>query len=162
VTSLDVGKELWRERSCFMQEQRSAVTLPTTLTMLDPPSHDPTRPMIVTTDSVVGAMERAVRRRLRQVRRGWGRFKRLTQIGLPPSFPIVQFPNAPLIVAFLAAVVAGHIDGPNRAYARAVAYLAMTIWAYEELARGVNWFRRLLGATYMIIMIIRVAHALHA
>ncbi len=129
--------------------------------MLDPPSHDPTRPLKFTADSVVDAVRGAVRRTLRQLRRGWAWFKRLTQIGLPPRFPIVQFPNAPLIIAFVAALVAGHIAGPNRTYARAVAYLAMMIWAYEELARGVNWFRRLLGATYMIIIIIRVAHALH-
>jgi hypothetical protein len=38
----------------------------------------------------------------------------------------------------------------------------MTIWAYEELAHGVNWFRHLLGVAYAIIMIVRVAHALHA
>ena len=137
------------------------MTLPTVLTMLDPPSNDPTRPPMFTADSVFGAVERAARRTLRPLKRGWARFKRLTQIGLPPSFPIVQFPNAPLIVAFLAALVADHISGPNRSYARAVAYLGMTIWAYEELVRGVNWFRRLLGATYMIIMVIRVAHALH-
>ncbi len=26
----------------------------------------------------------------------------------------------------------------------------MTIWAYEELAYGVNWFRHLLGLAYII------------
>ncbi len=36
----------------------------------------------------------------------------------------------------------------------------MTIWAYEELVDGVNWFRRLLGFTYMVIMVVRVAHAI--
>jgi hypothetical protein len=36
----------------------------------------------------------------------------------------------------------------------------MTVWAYEELARGVNWLRRLLGLAYMRIMIVRVAHGL--
>jgi len=41
-----------------------------------------------------------------------------------------------------------------------VSYLAMTIWAYEELADGVNWFRHLLGLAYVIILVIRVAHAL--
>jgi hypothetical protein len=94
------------------------------------------------------------------LRNGWAQFKRLSQIGLPPRFPIVQFPNAPLILAFLARAVASNMHGASRSYAIAAAYLAMTIWAYEELARGVNWFRRLLGAAYVIIVTVRVAHAL--
>jgi hypothetical protein len=100
--------------------------------------------------------------RQRPLGTGWAQFKRLTQIGLPPSFPIVQFPNAPLILAFLAGVVASHVHGASRSYATAAEYLAMTVWAYEELARGVNWFRRLLGLAYMMIMILRVAHGLQA
>jgi hypothetical protein len=32
----------------------------------------------------------------------WLSFKRLTQLGFPRRFPIVQFPNLPLIIAFLA------------------------------------------------------------
>jgi hypothetical protein len=43
-----------------------------------------------------------------------------------------------------------------------VSYLALTIWAYEELVHGVNWFRHLLGLAYVIIVVVRVAHALHA
>jgi hypothetical protein len=43
-----------------------------------------------------------------------------------------------------------------------VSYLAMTVWAYEELVHGVNWFRRLLGLVYLIVMVMRVAHAAHA
>src|SRR5437899_2069992 len=39
------------------------------------------------------------------------RFKRLTTLGWPSSFPIVQFPNAPLIVAFVAGEVAGMAHG---------------------------------------------------
>jgi hypothetical protein len=93
---------------------------------------------------------------------GWAQFKRLTQIGLPRRFPIVQFPNAPLILAFLAGVIASHVHGPSHSYATAAAYLAMTVWAYDELARGVNWFRRLLGLAYMVITIVRVAHGLQA
>lgn len=93
---------------------------------------------------------------------GWAQFKRLRQLGFPRSFPIVQFPNAPLILAFVAGVLSSHLGGASRTYATAAAYLAMTVWAYEELARGVNWFRRVLGLTYMIIMIVRVAHGLKA
>jgi hypothetical protein len=43
-----------------------------------------------------------------------------------------------------------------------VSYLALTIWAYEELVHGVNWFRRLLGLAFVILLIVRVAHAVHA
>jgi hypothetical protein len=37
----------------------------------------------------------------------WRLFKRLTNIGFPKRFPIIQFPNAPLIIAFIAGMVAG-------------------------------------------------------
>jgi hypothetical protein len=33
--------------------------------------------------------------------------------------------------------------------------------AYEELVHGVNWFRRLLGLAYVILLVVRVAGALH-
>jgi hypothetical protein len=91
----------------------------------------------------------------------WAGFKRLTAIGLPPRYPIVQFPNLPLIVAFFAGFAATRLHGEPHFYARAISYLGMTIWAYEELTLGVNSFRRLLGLTYAVIMVMRVAHALH-
>jgi hypothetical protein len=94
--------------------------------------------------------------------RPWRAYKTLTTLGFPRRFPIVQFPNLPLIVAFLASQVAGFVRGSEHSLARSVSYLAMTIWAYEELAEGVNWFRHLLGLAYVIILVIRVAHALQA
>ncbi len=92
----------------------------------------------------------------------WLSFKRLTQISFPRRFPIVQFPNLPLIVAFLAGEAGRFVDGSAHTYSASVSYLAMTIWAYEELVHGVNWFRHLLGLAYVIIVVVRVAHALHA
>lgn len=92
----------------------------------------------------------------------WGGFKWLTTLGFPRRFPIIQFPNLPLILAFLAGETALFVHGDAHFYARSVAYLGMTIWAYEELANGVNWFRRLLGAAYAVILVVRVAHALQA
>ena len=89
------------------------------------------------------------------------RFKRLTALGWPKSFPIVQFPNAPLIVAFLAGATAGVVHGAAHADAKAVSYLAMVIWAYEELVDGVNWFRHLLGLAYVISTTTHLALALH-
>jgi hypothetical protein len=68
----------------------------------------------------------------------------------PRRFPIVQFPNNALIVAFVAGQAASMLHGAGHFDAQAVSYLAMTIWAYEELAHGVNWFRHLLGLAYVI------------
>jgi hypothetical protein len=88
-------------------------------------------------------------------------FKRLTRIGFPNRFPIIQFPNAPLIVAFIAGIVAGETHGLGHAYARSVADLSFGVWAYLELVAGVNWFRRLLGLGYGSSTIVHLALALH-
>jgi hypothetical protein len=88
------------------------------------------------------------------------RFRRLTQFGWPRRFPIVQFPNAPLIIAFLAGMVSGHSRGAVHADAAAISYLAMTIWAYEELVHGVNWFRHVLGFAYIVSTAVHLAIAL--
>ncbi len=77
-------------------------------------------------------------------------------------FPIVQFPSLPLIAAFLAGAAGKFPNGSAHSYFASVSYLAITIWAYEELVHGVNWFRRLLGLAFVILVIVRVAHALHA
>jgi len=44
---------------------------------------------------------------------------------------------------------------------QAVDHLAVTR-AYEGLVHGVNWFRRLLGPAFVILMIVRVARGWHA
>ncbi len=92
---------------------------------------------------------------------GWRAFKHLTTLGYPRRFPVVQFPNLPLIVALVAGQGSRYLRGTGHAYVLAVGYLAMTIWAYEELARGTNWFRRLLGLVFMLILVERVADGLH-
>jgi hypothetical protein len=91
----------------------------------------------------------------------WPKSKRLTQLGWPRRFPIVQFPNIPLIVAFLAGEVAHLARGSTHTDASALSYLVMTVWAYEELIHGVNWFRRLLGVAYLGSTIVHLALALH-
>jgi hypothetical protein len=96
-----------------------------------------------------------------RLRGGWRAYKRLTELSFPIRFPIVQFPNLPLIIAFAAGPAAMFLHGSPHFYAQAVSYLGMTVWAYEELVHGVNWFRHLLGLAYGVIMIIRIAHAIH-
>jgi hypothetical protein len=92
----------------------------------------------------------------------WSAFKRLTELGFPRRFPLVQFPNTPLVLAILAGAAGMFVDGTAHTYTSSVAYLATVIWAWEELVNGVNWFRHLLGLTFAITVVVRVAHALHA
>jgi hypothetical protein len=91
----------------------------------------------------------------------WQAFKHLTTLGYPRRFPVVQFPNLPLIIGLMSGYGSRYVGGTGHAYLLTVGYLAMTIWAYEELARGTNWFRRLLGLAFLFILVIRVAHGLH-
>jgi hypothetical protein len=93
--------------------------------------------------------------------RCWRAFKHLTQLSFPRSYPIVQFPNAPLILAFASGVLAHHSHGLEHSYAQAISYLAMAVWAYLELVYGVNAFRKLLGLAYTISTAVHLANALH-
>jgi hypothetical protein len=108
------------------------------------------------------AARRGARRHPRRLRPRelWRSFKRLTQLGWPKAFPIVQFPNAPLIIAFLAGTTAARTHEPGHAYLAAISFLAIGIWAYEELVHGVNWFRHLLGLGYAISTVVQLALAL--
>jgi hypothetical protein len=93
--------------------------------------------------------------------RGWRAFRRLTQLSFPRSYPIVQFPSAPLVLAFISGLVAHYAQGQAHSNAEAVSYLSMAVWAYLELFQGVNAFRRLLGLTYTLSTAIHLATALH-
>ncbi len=64
---------------------------------------------------------------------------------------IGQVPNIPLVVFLLAWFVRFALD-PSGGVATAldvVAWVALAIWAADEILRGVNPFRRLLGAVVM-------------
>ncbi len=92
----------------------------------------------------------------------WAVLDRVRKLEFPRRFPILQFPNLPLIIAFLAGEAGRFVHGTGLDYTRSVAYVATAIWAYEELAHGVNWFRHLLGFAYVIIVVVRIAHAVQA
>ena len=93
----------------------------------------------------------ALRERWRRGQRGW-----------PASFPLAQFPNAPLLVALGGWVVAAVAHGSVHAYARAVFYAGLAAWAWEELAGGVNWVRRGLGVAGLVYVVVKVGVALGA
>jgi hypothetical protein len=77
------------------------------------------------------------------------------------GYTVGQFPNPPLWVA-LTALLIGLVTNEGSTVndlARAVFYVALTVWAYEELANGVNGFRRLLGAVALVLIVIAIARA---
>jgi hypothetical protein len=82
------------------------------------------------------------------------------QQGWPAGFPLVQFPNAPLLVASGGWLVAALTDGSVHDYARATFYTGLAAWAWEELADGANWVRRALGAGGLVYVVAKVGAAL--
>ena len=72
------------------------------------------------------------------------------QIGWPRRFPIAQFPNPPLLLAFAGWGLAAATAGSAHDGGRAVFTVGLAVWALEEAARGVNWFRRVLGAAVLV------------
>jgi hypothetical protein len=79
------------------------------------------------------------------------------QVGWPRRFPIAQFPNPPLLVAAAGWVLAALADGTARDVGRAVFALGLAVWALGEAVRGVNWFRRLLGAGVLVWIVVSLA-----
>jgi hypothetical protein len=77
------------------------------------------------------------------------------QQGWPSRFVLVQLPNAPLWVGLAGSVVAGVTDdGVVHDGARVVATVGLAVWAAMELLQGVNWFRRVLGAAFLVYLIV--------
>ena len=67
------------------------------------------------------------------------------QVGWPRRFPIAQFPNPPLLLAFAGWGLAAVAGGTTHDVGRVVFTVGLGVWAWEEAMRGANWFRRLLG-----------------
>ncbi|MDO9355913.1 MAG: hypothetical protein Q7T55_19605 [Solirubrobacteraceae bacterium] len=82
------------------------------------------------------------------------RYRALTQLGFPASYPLVQFPNPPLLLALLASVVGWFVAGDAQDYVTAVGVVGITVWAWLEAVEGVNLFRHLLGIVSLINTVI--------
>jgi hypothetical protein len=70
-----------------------------------------------------------------------------------------QFPNPPLWIALAALLATGLANDGSTIddLARAIFYVAFTVWAYEEAAHGVNGFRKALGAAALGFVVVAVA-----
>ena len=77
------------------------------------------------------------------------------------GFVVGQFPNRPLWIALAALLAAGLANDGSRIndFARAIFYVALTVWAYEEAVHGVNGFRRMLGVVALGLIVVGVARA---
>jgi hypothetical protein len=79
------------------------------------------------------------------------------QVGWPRRFPIAQFPNPPLLVAFAGLGVAAAAGGTTHDAGRAVFTVGLSAWAWEEAVDGVNWFRHLIGVGALVWIVVRLA-----
>jgi hypothetical protein len=82
------------------------------------------------------------------------------QVGWPRRFPIVQFPNPPLILALAGWGLGAATGGTAHDVGRAVFTLGLAVWALEEAVGGVNWFRRLLGVGVLVWIVAGLASEL--
>lgn len=65
---------------------------------------------------------------------------------------LLQKPNLPLIVWFVALVVSKILNsGVAQDTAEIISFVAILIWAGLEIFSGVNYFRRGLGLTVLLI-----------
>ena len=88
----------------------------------------------------------------------WSRGQR----GWPAGFPVLQLPNAPLLVAAAGWLVAAVTGGLAHDCGRATFYAGLAAWAWKELEAGVNWLRRGIGAAGLLLVVVRIAEALRA
>jgi hypothetical protein len=80
--------------------------------------------------------------------------------GWPRQYPILQAPNAPVLVAWAFRLAARSTDGRARAVAEAGSQAALAVWAYGELASGANAVPRALGAIGLGYVAARVTRRL--
>lgn len=77
------------------------------------------------------------------------------------GYTVAQTPNPSLAVALIALAFSAILDrGTAEDGARAIFYVAITIWAYEEAASGVNGFRKALGVVALVLIAISIARAI--
>jgi hypothetical protein len=70
-------------------------------------------------------------------------------------------PNAPLITWFAALVVTKILpDGSWHMVASLVSFGALFTWAWLEIFHGVNYFRRILGATVLVVTVLSRVHGI--
>lgn len=76
------------------------------------------------------------------------------------GYTVGQYPNPPLWTALAALLVAHLTGGTVHDLARAIFFVALTVWAYEEAVHGVNGFRRGLGVIALGLVAVAITRAI--
>ncbi|MGK2933533.1 MAG: hypothetical protein ACSLFD_12340 [Solirubrobacterales bacterium] len=78
------------------------------------------------------------------------------------GYTVAQVPNAPIVIAVVAAIVSRIADDGSQLWAssRAVFYVTLTIWAWMELSDGVDGFRRAIGAFGLAFVLVSIYQSL--
>jgi hypothetical protein len=85
------------------------------------------------------------------------RLWRRGQRGWPQRYPVAQLPNAPLLCAMTGRLLVARTSGAARGVGRLLFQAGLAVWAWRELAEGVNAFRRLIGGVVLLRLIARLA-----
>ncbi len=88
--------------------------------------------------------------------------ERLAHWQWPRRFPLVQFPNPPLVLARLADLGARITSGTAHRWLLALFYTSLSAWAYEEARHGDNWFRRALGLGFAVYILLQLSRSLRS
>jgi hypothetical protein len=78
------------------------------------------------------------------------------------GYTVGQPPNAPILIALAALLVSWIAEGGTTLHdvSRALFYMAITVWAYEEAVNGVNRFRKAIGWIALVLIAISIARAI--
>lgn len=79
------------------------------------------------------------------------------QEGWPRGYPLVQAPNAPLLIALAASLLTFADIGGSAGVWRVITTGAVLVWALLEIAAGANTFRRVLGTVVLVWVVIGLA-----
>ena len=87
----------------------------------------------------------------------WDKFRRRCFHNKHGKLAIAQLPNKWLIV-WLLSVLLEHLlyPGRPRTIIAVVGNVSLLIWALLELIRGDSYFRRLLGAGFLVYLVVRI------
>ena len=71
---------------------------------------------------------------------------------------VVQWPNIPLATFIVASVVPRvvHLHGTVHTIVRTIGVVALVVWSVDEMLRGVNPFRRLLGGVVLVLTVVHL------